>query len=235
MFRFWAYVCIKLWATVACGGDVSENTFAFQSIKVTESNLTPSFLYIPGLCVTWWILCHQVKGNLQVNGSFRVGLMSVICMAIYKCTNNNNISKAYSRLRDMWVNSYENDYNAYEFLTFGAKKKPAKTFLSPLSFASHWYLPKSSSFTLVITNWLCVLLSSLGLDCKANESLFLIHEMLGARRPVAVQLKVTFAPISVIWFRGTPINSDAWTVGKNILQWIYLLLSRSAGLKLIQL
>ena len=160
IFRFWAYVCIKLRATVACGGDVSENTFAFQSIKVTESNLTPSFLYIPGLCVTWWILCHQVKGNLQVNGSFRVGLMSVICMAIYKCTNNNNISKAYSRLRDMWVNSYENDYNAYEFLTFGAKKKPAKTFLSPLSFASHWYLPKSSSFTLVITNWLCVLLCS---------------------------------------------------------------------------
>ena len=122
MFRFWAYVCIKLRATVACGGDVSENTFAFQSIKVTESNLTPSFLYIPGLCVSWWILCHQVKGNLQVNGSFRVGLMSVICMTIYKCTNNNNISKAYSRLRDMWVNSYENDYNAYEFLTFGAKK-----------------------------------------------------------------------------------------------------------------
>ena len=122
IFRFWAYVCIKLGATVACGGDISENTFAFQSIKVTESNLTPSFLYIPGLCVTWWILCHQVTGNLQVNGSFRVGLMSVICMTIYKCTNNNNISKAYSRLRDMWVNSYENDYNAYEFLTFGAKK-----------------------------------------------------------------------------------------------------------------
>ena len=113
IFRFWAYVCIKLRATVACGGDVSENTFAFQSIKVTESNLTPSFLYIPGLCVTWWILCHQVTGNLQVNGSFRVGLMSVICMAIYKCTNNNNISKAYSRLRDMWVNSYENDYDHY--------------------------------------------------------------------------------------------------------------------------
>ena len=59
---------------------------------------------------------------------------------------------------------------------------------------------------------------TLGLDCKANESLFLIHEMLGVVRPVAVQLKVTLAPISALWFRGTPINSGAWTVGKNILQ-----------------
>ena len=59
---------------------------------------------------------------------------------------------------------------------------------------------------------------TLGLDCKANESLFLIHEMLGVVRPVAVQLKVTLAPISALWFRGTPINSGAWTVGKNTLQ-----------------
>ena len=59
---------------------------------------------------------------------------------------------------------------------------------------------------------------NLGLDCKANESLFLIHEMLGVVRPVAVQLKVTLAPISALWFRGTPINSGAWTVGKNTLQ-----------------
>ena len=54
---------------------------------------------------------------------------------------------------------------------------------------------------------------TLGLDCKANESLFLIHEMLGV-----VQLKVTLAPISALRFRGTPINSGAWTVGKNTLQ-----------------
>ena len=40
----------------------------------------------------------------------RLGLMSVICITIYKYTNRNNISMAYSRLRDMWVNSYENDY-----------------------------------------------------------------------------------------------------------------------------
>ena len=59
---------------------------------------------------------------------------------------------------------------------------------------------------------------TLGLDCKVNESLFLIHEMLGVVRPVAVQLKVTLAPISALWFRGTPINSGAWTVGKNTLQ-----------------
>ena len=59
---------------------------------------------------------------------------------------------------------------------------------------------------------------TLGLDCKANESLFLIHEMLGVVRPVAVQLKVTLAPISALWFRGTPINSGAWTVGKNTFQ-----------------
>ena len=59
---------------------------------------------------------------------------------------------------------------------------------------------------------------TLGLDCKANESLFLIHEMLGVVRPVAVQLKVTLAPISALRFRGTPINSGAWTVGKNTLQ-----------------
>ena len=39
---------------------------------------------------------------------------------------------------------------------------------------------------------------TLGLDCKANESLFLIHEMLGAGRPVAVQLKVTLAPTSAL-------------------------------------
>ena len=49
---FGIYKCIKSRATIACGGNVSENTFVFQSIKVTESNLTPSFLYIPGLCVT---------------------------------------------------------------------------------------------------------------------------------------------------------------------------------------
>ena len=209
MFRFWAYVCIKLWATVACGGDVSENTFAFQSIKVTESNLTASFLYIPGLCVTWWILCHQVKGNFQVNGSFSVGLMSVICMTTYKCTNNNNISKAYSRLRDMWVNSYENDYNAYEFLTWNFRAKKAGK-------------------DILITAVFC-----LTLIFAEIFFLYSCNNQLALR--AFVQLKVTFAPISVLWFRGTPINSGAWTVGKNILQWIYLLLSRSAGLKLIQL
>ena len=42
--------------------------------------------------------------------------------------------------------------------------------------------------------------ATLGLDCKANESLFLIHDIFGAGRPVAVQLKVTRAPISVLWF-----------------------------------
>ena len=35
----------------------------------------------------------QVKGNLFVNGSFRVGLMSVICITMYKCMNNTDISR----------------------------------------------------------------------------------------------------------------------------------------------
>ena len=56
---------------------------------------------------------------------------------------------------------------------------------------------------------------TLGLDCKANESLFVIHEMFGLGRPVAVQLKVTLAPISVLWFWGTPINSGAGPVRKK--------------------
>ena len=58
---------------------------------------------------------------------------------------------------------------------------------------------------------------TLGLDCKANESLFLIHEMLGAGRPVAVQLKVTLAPTSALWFWGTPSNSGPWPVGKRYI------------------
>ena len=111
-------------------------------------------------------------------------------MAIYKCTNNNNISKAYSRLRDMWVNSYENDYNAYEFLTFGAKK---------------------AGKDILITAVFCLTLifAEIFFLCSCNNQLAL---------RAFVQLKVTFAPISVLWFRGTPINSGAWTVGKNILQ-----------------
>ena len=58
---------------------------------------------------------------------------------------------------------------------------------------------------------------TLGLDCKANESLFLIHEMFGLGRPVAVHLKVTLAPISVLWFRGTPTNSGAGPGGKTYI------------------
>ena len=111
-------------------------------------------------------------------------------MAIYKCTNNNNISKAYSRLRDMWVNSYENDYNAYEFLTFGAKK---------------------AGKDILITAVFC-----LTLIFAEIFFLYSCNNQLALR--AFVQLKVTFAPISVLWFRGTPINSGAWTVGKNILQ-----------------
>ena len=38
--------------------------------------------------------------------------------------------------------------------------------------------------------------------------------MIGLGKPMVVQLKVTLAPISALWFRGTPINSGAWTVGK---------------------
>ena len=58
---------------------------------------------------------------------------------------------------------------------------------------------------------------TLGLNCKANESLFLIHEMFGLGRPVAVHLKVTLAPISVLWFRGTPTNSGAEPGGKTYI------------------
>ena len=58
---------------------------------------------------------------------------------------------------------------------------------------------------------------TLELVCKADESLFLIHEMLGLRRPVAVQLKVTLAPISMLWFRGTSSNSGARPVGKKYI------------------
>ena len=87
-------------------------------------------------------------------------------------------------------------------------------------------MPKSSFFTPVINNWLCMVFwivdecgllmnIALGLDCKANESLSFIHEMLVPGRPVAVQLKVTLAPISVLWFRGTPTNSGAGPVGKR--------------------
>ena len=59
---------------------------------------------------------------------------------------------------------------------------------------------------------------TLRLDCKADESLFSIRDMVDLGKPMAVQLKVTLAPISALWFRGTPINSGAWTVGKNTLQ-----------------
>ena len=50
---------------------------------------------------------------------------------------------------------------------------------------------------------------TLRLDCKADESLFSIRDMVGLGKPMAVQLKVTLAPISALWFRGTPINLSA--------------------------
>ena len=50
---------------------------------------------------------------------------------------------------------------------------------------------------------------TLRLDCKADESLFSIRDMVDLGKPMAVQLKVTLAPISALWFRGTPINLGA--------------------------
>ena len=47
------------------------------------------------------------------------------------------------------------------------------------------------------------------LDCKTDESLFLIHDMIGLGKPMAVQLKVTLAHITALWLRGTPINLGA--------------------------
>ena len=50
---------------------------------------------------------------------------------------------------------------------------------------------------------------TLRLDCKADVSLFSIRDMVDLGKPMAVQLKVTLAPISALWFRGTPINLSA--------------------------
>ena len=41
--------------------------------------------------------------------------------------------------------------------------------------------------------------------------------MLSLGRPVAVQLKVTLAPISMLWFRGTSTNSGARPIGKKYI------------------
>ena len=112
--------------------------------------------------------------------------------------------------------------------SFEVKKAGSDKFLPALFLASHWYLPKSSFFVPVINSWLCgvfwfvnefglLMNVTLGLDCRADESLFLIHEILGLGRPVAVQLKVTLAPISMLWFRGTSTNSGARPIGKKYI------------------
>ena len=65
---------------------------------------------------------------------------------------------------------------------------------------------------------------TLRLDCKADESLFSIRDMIDLGKPMAVQLKVTLAPISALWFRGTPINLGAAPEKKSHCN-KYLLLS----------